>query len=110
MQHPLLQVLVALLIAGAATAADAAPGATRRPASALWGPIVWVAAVVCAAGLAVDGWTTFRPAYRAVRFRLPYVYGYRRRSRHAPGDRAGGRRPEPSGCSRRRRARCSCYG
>ncbi len=51
-------------------------GATRRPASALWGPIVWVTAVACAAGLAVDGWTTFRPAYRAVRFRLPYVYGY----------------------------------
>jgi len=74
-QHPFLQVLVALLIAGAATAADPAPGATRRPASALWGPIVWVAAVACAGGLAVDGWTTFRPAYRAARFKQLYTYG-----------------------------------
>ena len=107
-QHPFLQVLVALLIAGAATAADAAPGATRRPASALWGPIVWVAAVACAAGLAVDGWTTFRPAYRAVRVQAPLRLRVQPRRPPPAGERAAGRRRGQSACSRRRQVASWC--
>ena len=75
-QHPIVQVLVAMLIAGCVRAVTPAEPSRWPPAARVYGPLAWLVAAACAAGLAVDGWTTFRPAYRAVRFRLPYVYGY----------------------------------
>jgi hypothetical protein len=37
--------------------------------------LTWAVALGCAAGLAVDGWTVFRPPQRASRFGFRYDYG-----------------------------------
>lgn len=73
-QHPILQVLMGLLVAHAVApdgAADIRTSATRRWPTA----VVWAMAVACAVGLAVEGWTNFRPPYRAARFHFFYYYG-----------------------------------
>lgn len=74
-QHPVLQVLAGLLVASAVAPEDAGavPGASRR--AGLAGPLAWVLAVTCATGLAVEGWTVFRPVQRASRFHFLYYYG-----------------------------------
>jgi hypothetical protein len=74
-QHPLLQVLVGALVAGGVIAARRDGPAPRPPAPA-WAAVVWLTAISCAAALAVDGWKTFRPAYRAARFQRLYTYGF----------------------------------
>jgi hypothetical protein len=72
MPHPLLQVIAGLVIAHAVTAAAPPPDAARRVRD---GQMIWVLALICAAGSAVTGWQDLRPAYRAARFRTPYSYG-----------------------------------
>ena len=76
-QHPILQVLVALVVAHGVFPmhrdADSAP--SSRPIGRSSGWLIWAAASTCAAGLAMHGWTDFRPPYRAARFRFVYSYG-----------------------------------
>ena len=84
-QHPLLQVLIGLVVAHAvapATGAAAPPGAPRRGV----GLLLWGAALACAAGLASNGWTSFRPPDRASRFGFAYNYGLSAPVRTAFGD------------------------
>jgi hypothetical protein len=76
-QHPILQVLIALVVANGViqtqNGADSAP--PSRPMTTWHGWLIWAAAATCAAGLAVHGWTDFRPPYRAARFHFLYSYG-----------------------------------
>ncbi|MGE0359250.1 MAG: O-antigen ligase family protein [Vicinamibacterales bacterium] len=77
-QHPIVHVLVALVLADAAhpPLAGRQPGA-RRPAPAVaWGVLAWALAVGGAVGLAYEGWTSFRPPFRAARFQQLYYYGF----------------------------------
>lgn len=76
-QHPILQVLIGLLLArgvipeavgGDTTSPRLAPGIPR-------GWLIWAAAATYATGLAVQGWTDFRPPHRAARFHFVYGYG-----------------------------------
>ena len=76
-QHPILQVLIALVVANGViqthSGADSAP--SSRPVATWNGWLIWAAASTCAAGLAIHGWTDFRPPYRAARFHFVYSYG-----------------------------------
>lgn len=72
-QHPIIQVVTALVVAHAACAVAA--GQARLPRRGRGGLIIWPLALACAAGIAVEGWRTFRPSYRAVRFHTFYSYG-----------------------------------
>ncbi len=86
-QHPLLQVLIGLVVAHAVAPAVRAdiptvPASPQRPTEAL----VWAAALACAVGLAIEGWTAFRPPDRASRFGFPYNYGLSAPVRTALGD------------------------
>ena len=86
-QHPLLQVLIGLLVAhvvAPSVRADPSP----VPASSQWpvAALVWAAALACAVGLGIEGWTAFRPPDRASRFLFPYNYGLSAPVRTALGD------------------------
>ena len=74
-QHPLLQVLMGLLVAHtvapAVTAGDPTAPPWRRPVTVA----LWLVALTCAVGLAVEGWTAFRPPDRASRFHFLYYHG-----------------------------------
>lgn len=72
-QHPVIQVLVGLLVARAVAPEDEAPAGAPGPAWAGW--LAWPLAIGCGLGLAVEGWTAFRPAHRAARFHFAYNYG-----------------------------------
>jgi hypothetical protein len=41
---------------------------------------------LCASTLAVEGWQSLRPAYRAVRFQFPFNYGFGEATPSAGGD------------------------
>lgn len=86
-QHPLLQVLIGLLVAhvvAPSVRADPSP----VPASSQWpvAALVWAAALACAVGLGIEGWTAFRPPDRASRFLFPYNYGLSAPVQTALGD------------------------
>ena len=101
-QHPLLQVLIGLVVAHAVVqgvqrvAPGVAPGVARAvragtpsvPAPPLRriDALVWAAALACVSGLAIEGWTAFRPPERASRFMFPYSYGLSAPVRTALGD------------------------
>ncbi len=72
MPHPLLQVVVALVIAHAVTSWPSPSGVAPRRRDGL---VVWLLALVCAAGAAEAGWRELRPPYRAARFHHLYSYG-----------------------------------
>ncbi len=87
-QHPFIQVLVGVLLGGAVVAARPdQPGEPppRAPAWA-WGPAIWIVAGLCASTLAVEGWRSLRPAYRAVRYQFPFNYGFGDATPTAAGD------------------------
>jgi hypothetical protein len=75
-QHPVLQVLMGLLVAQAVAPRE---DTKRAPGSAVprWprAAVPWAVALVCALGLAIEGWTAFRPPLRAARFGFAYSYG-----------------------------------
>ncbi len=72
-QHPVIQVLVGLLVARAVAPEHDAPASAPGPSWAGW--VAWTLAIACGVGLALAGWTTFRPPHRAARFTFPYNYG-----------------------------------
>ncbi len=76
-QHPMLQALAGLLVAHAVAPRDAL-ASSAAPAAMSWaaGPIAWTLALGCGLGLAVEGWTSFRPPDRAARFHFIYNYGF----------------------------------
>ncbi len=86
-QHPMLQALVGLLVAhgvaprdqtaAAVPRADDGAGVGRGPGDSggAAGLIAWTLALACGLGLAVEGWTAFRPPDRASRFHFIYNYG-----------------------------------
>lgn len=75
-QHPILQVLIGLLVAQAVVTREPAAVPVRQVATARGVPaLTWAMALGCAAGLAIEGWTVFRPPLRASRFRFRYDYG-----------------------------------
>jgi hypothetical protein len=75
--HPILQVLIALVVAHGVvqTRSRAASVASLPPRGYSGGWLIWATALTCAAGLAIRGWTDFRPPYRAARFHFLYSYG-----------------------------------
>jgi hypothetical protein len=75
--HPILQVLIALVVAHGVvqTRGRAAAVASLPPRVDSSGWLIWATALTCAAGLAIRGWTDFRPPYRAARFHFAYSYG-----------------------------------
>jgi O-antigen ligase len=75
--HPILQVLIALVVAHGVvhTRGRVALAAARPATGSAGGWLVWATALTCATGLAVRGWTDFRPPYRAARFHFLYSYG-----------------------------------
>ncbi|HUU35335.1 MAG TPA: hypothetical protein VMW48_14825, partial [Vicinamibacterales bacterium] len=75
-QHPTMQALVGLLVARGVVPSDGTPGDTPPAALSRWsGRIAWTVALACGLGLAVEGWTAFRPPDRAARFHFTYNYG-----------------------------------
>ncbi len=72
MPHPLLQVVVALVIAQAVVSWPAPAGVAPRKRDGL---VVWVLAIACAVGTVGAGWRDLRPPYRAARFHRLYSYG-----------------------------------
>ncbi|MEP7116842.1 MAG: O-antigen ligase family protein [Acidobacteriota bacterium] len=76
-QHPVLQVVAALVVASAVTprlGVGSPPASPPAPAPFLV-PLAWTLAIACSVGLAVSGARDFRPAARAARFHFSYVYG-----------------------------------
>ncbi len=73
-QHPVLLALTGLLVAhGVTRNGDLEPAGTAAASRSGW--VAWTLALACAVGLAVEGWTAFRPAQRAGRFTFLYYYG-----------------------------------
>ena len=87
-QHPFIQVLVGVLLGGAVVAArpDLADEPPSRPPASAWGSAIWIVAGLCASTLAVEGWRSFRPPYRAVRYQFPFNYGIGDATPTAAGD------------------------
>jgi hypothetical protein len=73
-----VHVLVALVLAEAAHPPPAGPQPWKhgRAPAVTWGVLAWALAVGGAVGLAYDGWTSFRPPFRAARFQQLYYYGF----------------------------------
>ncbi len=72
MPHPLLQVIVALVMAEAVASWPAPSGAGPDQRDSR---VVWALAILSAAGTGIAGWGDLRPPYRAARFHQPYSYG-----------------------------------
>ena len=87
-QHPFIQVLVGVLLGGAVVAGrpDQGDEPPSRPPTWAWGPAIWIVAGLCASTLAVEGWRSLRPPYRAVRYQFPFNYGIGEATPTAAGD------------------------
>ena len=74
-QHPVIQVIVAVVLAIAVGLADGGHRRAAVPAPRWTGPLVWALALACVAALAVDAWTVSRPPLRGLRFGFVYNHG-----------------------------------